>query len=367
MQKRSDVPFVIAHLDPLAQGVSKESDKITFIEKTLPGETGIASITASRKGVVFAQLQSLAQASPQRIEPACPHFNQCPSCHYQHASYPDELGFKQSALARLFRKLDPPPIEVVAAPQRLGYRNRIQLHYDLQKKVMGMLDGKTGAILPVSECLIGRPEVMAEMRRLYQDQQWLQEAPAGPQQGHVEIYLSPQGLKISWNQAYAQGGFTQVFDQMNQELRQQLHHWARQVQPQHLLDLFAGDGNLSREISSQQRLCVDVYPHRVPGEQFLSQDLYHKDALQRITRELKARQITPDGLVLDPPRSGMRDLKLWLARIRPQHVAYVSCDPHTLVRDLQGLEGYTLTKLVLLDFFPSTRHFETLVLLARSE
>ncbi len=56
------IDFQIEHIDPLGQGVSKGAtadDKITFIKKTLPGESGTAEVFSEKKGVRFARLLEL--------------------------------------------------------------------------------------------------------------------------------------------------------------------------------------------------------------------------------------------------------------------------------------------------------------------
>ncbi|MGF1525386.1 MAG: class I SAM-dependent RNA methyltransferase [Candidatus Competibacterales bacterium] len=74
---------------------------------------------------------------------------------------------------------------------------------------------------------------------------------------------------------------------------------------------------------------------------------------------------------LNPPRTGLEPaVTAWLASHRPlARLAYLSCSPNTLARDLGLLEagGYRVVRLVPWDFFPHTRHVETLALLARVE
>jgi tRNA/tmRNA/rRNA uracil-C5-methylase (TrmA/RlmC/RlmD family) len=53
--------------------------------------------------------------------------------------------------------------------------------------------------------------------------------------------------------------------------------------------------------------------------------------------------------------------------LRPERIAYMSCSPGTLARDLLQLRylGYRLCRVIGYDFFPLTHHVETLALLER--
>jgi tRNA/tmRNA/rRNA uracil-C5-methylase (TrmA/RlmC/RlmD family) len=75
-----------------------------------------------------------------------------------------------------------------------------------------------------------------------------------------------------------------------------------------------------------------------------------------------------DLVVLDPPRSGAREILPELARRGARHIAYCACDPVTLARDLRTLcdFGYALAEITGYDMFPHTHHFETLVWLEKS-
>lgn len=365
MPKSPTVPFLISHVDSLGQGVSKTGPKVTFIPKTLPGEEGQAMITAEKKGVAFARANYMTKNSPDRINPECPHFSECPSCHFLHTSYEKELEFKHQSLEKLFQKIPHPTVEVIPAVRRLGYRNRVQLHYDLKAKAIGLMDVGARRIAPIPQCKIGLPELREEIQRLYTDESWLSEAPQFPQQGHVEIYVLNGVIKKTWNQSYAKGGFTQVFEEMNQVLKKRLQSWWGK-ESRDLLDLFGGNGNLSEELSYSRRLCVDIYDAEV-GDQFYSQSLYAEDAIARVTKKVASVGLKNPDLLIDPPRSGLSNLQDWLNTFRPLRLAYVSCDPHTLVRDLMPLTNYRITDLILLDFFPSTFHYETVVFLTQKD
>jgi 23S rRNA (uracil1939-C5)-methyltransferase len=356
------IPFKISTMDSLGQGVSKETDKITFISKVLPGETGEAKVTGQRKGVCFATLHQLKTPSPHRIEPSCPHFQNCPSCHYLHTSYEQELSFKQSALEKLFHKIAHPEVIVTPAIRRTHYRNRIQLHYNKAQKQLGMLDVKNHSIAPIPFCQIGRPMIAAQVEKLYQGDSWLPLVKHEANQGHIELYEQGHHVQVSVNRPYAEGGFTQVFEEMNQSLKELLEKWAQNLGNFQVLDLFGGNGNLSQNLKHSKRLCVDSYTAQT-GVEFFSQDLYAADAIGKVKKKWSFDSGLNSLLILDPPRSGLKNLSEWLKEFHPRYVAYVSCDPHTLARDLAGVDNYHVNALHLIDFFPGTFHYETMVFL----
>ena len=75
-----------------------------------------------------------------------------------------------------------------------------------------------------------------------------------------------------------------------------------------------------------------------------------------------------DALIVDPPRAGLADgVPESIAGANPAKVAYVSCDPATLARDIARLEnlGYKLAAVQPVDLFPQTFHVETVVLMTK--
>jgi 23S rRNA (uracil1939-C5)-methyltransferase len=83
---------------------------------------------------------------------------------------------------------------------------------------------------------------------------------------------------------------------------------------------------------------------------------------------LPALQVQPDIVLVDPPRAGLERLALdAIAAMQPELIAYVSCDPATLARDLKRLAaaGYHIRQVDPFDMFPQTYHVECMVLLAR--
>lgn len=81
--------------------------------------------------------------------------------------------------------------------------------------------------------------------------------------------------------------------------------------------------------------------------------------------------ITPDVIVVDPPRKGCDTALLeTMLKMSPKRIVYVSCDSATLARDLKILctsNEYKIEKVQPVDMFPQTVHVESVVLLNRKE
>jgi 23S rRNA (uracil1939-C5)-methyltransferase len=132
--------------------------KAVFVPLTLPGEQALVRITEDKRGYATAEAEEIVAASPQRIQPACPHFGACGGCHYQHANYAAQLGFKQAILREtLERGGVAVPVEIgILAADPWAYRNRIRFAFDAAGNP-GYRSRRSNAVIPVSECPIAAP------------------------------------------------------------------------------------------------------------------------------------------------------------------------------------------------------------------
>lgn len=351
------INFTILHLDPMGQGVHKENDEVFFIPKTLPGESGTAKVIKKSKGVNFCTVISIEKKSSARINPECSHYHECNGCNYLHTSYDEELAFKKESLKKHFQKIDHSQISIHKADERFNYRNRVQLHYQ-GKNTIGFINKNTKKIHSVSQCLLPIPEIKKNIEEIYA-------RPINQKQykGHVELYLKDNKVKTTWNQRYSFEGFTQVNESMNQKLQELLTSFKLDLS-QSVLDLFSGDGNLSSFIPNEiEKFLIDYYPHPKKLKNFFSIDLYDDNALNQFQKNQLPKFST---LILDPPRKGFPNLNLWLEKFKPNTVIYVSCNPTTCARDIALIKSeYKVSQLHLVDLFPSTFHYETVVFLTK--
>ena len=110
----------------------------------------------------------------------------------------------------------------------------------------------------------------------------------------------------------------------------------------------------------------EVVPHFYEEMARLAADTSATEA----QREEARKSITPDVVVVDPPRKGCDESLLdTIVRMSPERIVYVSCDSATLARDLGVLaaKGYKTVKVQPVDQFSHTVHVECVCLLVRME
>ena len=155
---------------------------------------------------------------------------------------------------------------------------------------------------------------------------------------------------------------------MNDILRSQLQRYADRGPAATILELFAGQGNLSAPLvadGTRQRVLVDysatAQAPSLPG--YYNLDLFAADALTSFKRREPARAF--ELMIVDPPRKGFAALDQWVRTYQPAQLIYVSCNAATMVRDLKSLQSkHAISDISLLDLFPATHHFETMARVA---
>jgi 23S rRNA (uracil1939-C5)-methyltransferase len=87
-------------------------------------------------------------------------------------------------------------------------------------------------------------------------------------------------------------------------------------------------------------------------------------------REEARKSITPDVVVVDPPRKGCDESLLdTIVKMSPERIVYVSCDSATLARDLGLLaaKGYKTVKVQPVDQFSHTVHVESVAMILKEQ
>src|SRR5260221_1997793 len=114
-----------------------------------------------KSGFARGRLDAVHRPSLDRVSPPCPHFGSCGGCHYQHATYAEQLRIKTEILRENLRRLAKlelaVQIQVHASPPR-NYRNRTRVALRHQPRVdFGDRRIGSGTNLDVAKCPINSP------------------------------------------------------------------------------------------------------------------------------------------------------------------------------------------------------------------
>ncbi|MEE3717821.1 23S rRNA (uracil(1939)-C(5))-methyltransferase RlmD [Tumidithrix elongata RA019] len=142
-----------------------------------------------------------------------------------------------------------------------------------------------------------------------------------------------------------------------------------------LLDAYAGIGTISLPLaqSVKQVIAIEIQP-QATQQAILNAQMNGIDNIQFLTGKvedlLPTLEIQPDITILDPPRKGCEPSAIAHLHSHPsQQIAYVSCNPATLARDLNLLcadNAYRITRIQPFDFFPQTSHVESVTFLTKN-
>ena len=149
----------------------KGPGKAVFLPFVLEGERVEAEVTEHKPGFARARPEKILEASPHRVEPACPYFGQCGGCHYQHASYEHQLEIKSAVLRETLRRVAKlelaQEIRVHHSPP-WNYRNRTRLRVRTHPFVLGYNRLRWSELLAVEQCPISSPLINRAIAALWE-------------------------------------------------------------------------------------------------------------------------------------------------------------------------------------------------------
>jgi 23S rRNA (uracil1939-C5)-methyltransferase len=144
-----------------------------------------------------------------------------------------------------------------------------------------------------------------------------------------------------------------------------------------VLDLYCGVGPISLSLARNSYLVCGIDDddlsistakqnarrNGIANCRFLTGDVAEK------VREATQALSNIDLVILNPPRKGLQPAALDATlAVDAAKMMYVSCEPHSLARDLDKIveQGYRILRLQSLDMFPQTEQVETVVLLGKA-
>ena len=199
--------------------------------------------------------------------------------------------------------------------------------------------------------------------------------PKGPNTVHLvypetaELFYEHTGFDTKV--LFGPQDFFQVNSSINRQMVPRAVELLQLTGSEHVLDLFCGLGNFTLPIARKAAQVTGVEGDDIMvararqtalANNIANTEYYSCNLMGDMKGEpwLKRKY---DCILLDPPRSGAKEVIEHFGKLGAKRIVYVSCHPGTLARDADALvntHGYKLLGAGIMDMFPHTAHVESI-------
>lgn len=357
-------------------GLGHKNGKTYMIYYSLPDELVDAEIIMTKKSYTIARAVKINEPSPLRVEPPCRYYQICGGCQYMHSRYQFQIEAKKMVLLELLSrslKKEIRDIKIVSSKEDLNYRLRAQ--FIVKDAKVGFTRFNSNEFVRIDECKICHKKIneaieilnrnisSVELNRLFvaTDGERIKTYPIRDFREDLEISVGKLKYILK----------PQVFFQANIYTLIDLHNAIMPLEKGIMaIDFYAGSGFFSLLLAKYFEYVLAI--EEVSDASNLMKKnvvLNNIDNIEVINSSVEKAEIpkrynSPDLMLLDPPRSGMSKKAIGRAlNLKPKNIFYISCDPATLARDISYFYNnfYDIQEIILVDQFPHTFHFETIV------
>lgn len=375
--------------------------RTVFVPFAIPGEKVRAQIHTQKDKYAYAHLQQLLKPSPDRIDPACPHFTVCGGCHWQHMAYPAQLLAKQQVvldqMARIGNIKQAPVTAVWPNPNPWQYRSEMSLSPTTDGG-LGFWSPSEKQIIPIEQCPISQPALLNLLAdidlalpglrkltlRIGDDEALLAAVEVDgvePPELEADFPLSIAIILPDDTAVNLVGDNYTIQTVKGQDFRisagcylapstagmemivETVLRFGQLNGREHVLDLYSGSGILTSFLAAGAATvtAVEQNPDAV-ADTAVNVDADNVSLYEGSVEEvLPQLTIQPDLLLLHPPKEGIsRQTAKLLNQLRPSRVIYVSSDMATFARDSRQFshKGYRLVEIQPIDMRPQTFHID---------
>ncbi|MDD5680904.1 MAG: class I SAM-dependent RNA methyltransferase [Candidatus Omnitrophica bacterium] len=370
--------------------------KVVLTDEGLPGEIVEVEPVQEKKNYIEAKTTGIIKISDKRVTPRCSHYKSCSP--YQYIDYAYQLEIKEAQLREILvhdLKTDFKDIIVRPSSGIWGYRNKIRLKVLWKSGVPHLayhVPQTTNEFTEIDECFLASPEMnhlfaatlktLVEKKALFVDEIEIKESFSEKSFLtilHSASHKKPLIIGKDFIEEKVSGklfqfgaqSFFQVNVSMLEELVKDIKASVPLTGKETIADLYCGVGTLGILLSENAGKVIGVESER-ENISFLKKNLLINNVGNFDVREGYCEKLIQDILkqkvdliLVDPPRKGLDEAVCKnIIKHNVRFIAYVSCNPSTLTRDLKILlKKYRLSRIWLYDFFPHTTHIEVCVLL----
>ena len=159
LKQRPPFELQITDLSHDGRGVGRREGKAVFVSGALPGETVRVEQTGRNRHFDEGRAVEVLQASPDRVEPRCPHFGTCAGCVLQHLSEPRQIEAKHGVLLDNLKRIghvEPQRVLEPLTDAAWGYRRKgrfsVRFVEKKGKAVVGFRETNPRFVADLSTC-----------------------------------------------------------------------------------------------------------------------------------------------------------------------------------------------------------------------
>lgn len=414
---------VIDHLGASGDGVALTDKGKVFVPLALPSEEVEVQILPKKGDVQKAKLLEILSPSKNRVQPKCPHFDECGGCSLQHLDSEFYQDFKRQKIQNELQRhgLDVPVEDGIFIGEKTRRRTTLKAEKFGKKLVVGYYKKASHDLFDIKECLVLeekieklipqfktmldmllKPKMKADLivtstaagvdvkvkipKLKAKDVDFslrenlakvagnmglcrllLEHEFEDPIAQFKEPYVEFSGVRVPVSaQTFLQAS-VQADEEIAEFVRSHVVAGAKKI-----ADLFCGRGTLSFAVPDG----VEVVGYEADQPSLKVLEMAAKSNKRNVLGEclnlfsdpLLAKELNEfDVVMLDPPRAGAKAQVEELARSQVTSVLSVSCNPATFARDAKILVdgGYKLDKVIPLDQFVYSSHVEVLAMFSK--
>ncbi|MCR4580919.1 MAG: class I SAM-dependent RNA methyltransferase [Bacilli bacterium] len=389
----------INKLDNQGRGISYYNNKIIFIYNALSDEEVEVEITKETSKYYLGKVINIIKPSDKRVKPKCMYVDSCGGCQLMHLSSEEQHIYKKNKLKDILYKyagIDK-NITFIESDKEYNYRNKVELK--VHNNTYAYYNHDSHIEVDIASCLLASDTINEiidyhsfmnikngdiTIRSNYQNEllivincdkfEFFNEPPAnvvGIVVNDKTVYgnnyffdiIGKYKFKVSYNAFFQINNYvaSEIFSILNEHIKGDT-----------LLDLYCGSGVMGISLKDKVNKIIGIEINKnsildANDNALLNKVSNYKYYVGDTSDVLPTIEDKIDVVVVDPPRSGLNAKTLNdILYIMPKQIAYVSCDPITLARDLNILkEHYNITNIYGLDMFPNTYHCESITVLER--
>ena len=341
---------------------------------------------------IISIVNKVIESSKHRVNAPCVKFLECTGCQWQHIEYKYQLILKKEIVVselKRYEKLSKVLVNsTLPSINELNYRNhsRFTVRSKNSPGEVGFINSSTRKFVKINECLLMNRKINSILAEIQDNMDGFSQVSIRGSDKTSSFLVQPNLIEKEFSFESGQTHYLErIFDreynvaspsffQVNISQLENIINISKKLLDFDgsgtLVDAYSGVGVFGSLFSNfvDKVICIEESASATIDGIKSNGDLMNIQYVQKKTEHaLLEFNEEIKYLILDPPRVGCHiDVLKAVKRIKPSKILMISCDPASMMRDLNILvsdDFYSIDSITPIDMFPQTRHIECVAIL----